>query len=38
MYGLKDHRFEVASRWFQGAAPLRTYELDELLGTKLRAL
>jgi predicted nucleotidyltransferase component of viral defense system len=38
VYGLKDHRFEVASRWFSGAAPLRTYELDELLGTKLRAL
>lgn len=38
VYGLKDHRFEVASRWFSGAAALRTYELDELLGTKLRAL
>ena len=38
VYGLKDHRFEVATRWFSGAAALRTYELDELLGTKLRAL
>lgn len=37
-FGLKEHRFEVASRWFSGAAALRTYELDELLGTKLRAL
>jgi hypothetical protein len=38
VYGLKTHRFEVACRWFSGAADLRTYELDELLGTKLRAL
>jgi predicted nucleotidyltransferase component of viral defense system len=38
VYGLKAHRFEVASRWFSGGADLRTYELDELLGTKLRAL
>ncbi|MGH7269449.1 MAG: nucleotidyl transferase AbiEii/AbiGii toxin family protein [Polyangiaceae bacterium] len=37
-YGLKEHRFEVESRWFTGTANLRTYELDELLGTKLRAL
>jgi predicted nucleotidyltransferase component of viral defense system len=38
VYGLKNHRFEVRSRWFSGAADVRTYELDELLGTKLRAL
>lgn len=38
VYGLKDHRFEVGSRWFSGAADVRTYELAELLGTKLRAL
>jgi predicted nucleotidyltransferase component of viral defense system len=38
VYGLKAHHFEVASRWFSGAADVRTYELDELLGTKLRAL
>lgn len=38
VYGLINHRFEVSSRWFSGAADLRTYELDELLGTKLRAL
>lgn len=36
--GLRSHRFEVASRWFTGTADVRTYELDELLGTKLRAL
>lgn len=38
VYGLKEHRFEVRSRWFTGASNLPTYELDELLGTKLRAL
>jgi predicted nucleotidyltransferase component of viral defense system len=38
VYGLKNHRFDVSSRWFSGAADVRTYELDELLGTKLRAL
>ena len=36
--GLKAEPFEVRSRWFSGAAALKTYELDELLGTKLRAL
>lgn len=35
---LEHHRFEVSSRWFTGAANLLTYDLDELLGTKLRAL
>lgn len=38
VYGLKQHPFEVTSRWFTGAANLLTYDLDELLGTKLRAL
>lgn len=38
VHRLKEHRFEVASRWFTGTANLRTYDLDELLGTKLRAL
>lgn len=38
VYGLTNHRFEINSRWFTGAADIRTYELDELLGTKLRAL
>jgi predicted nucleotidyltransferase component of viral defense system len=38
VFGLKTHRFEVASRWYRGSADLQTYELDELLGTKLRAL
>ena len=38
MLGLRTRRFEVRSRWFSGSADLRTYELDELLATKLRAL
>jgi len=28
----------VSSRWFTGTATVKTYQLDELLGTKLRAL
>lgn len=38
VFGLHPRRFEVESRWFSGAADVRTYTLDELLGTKLRAL
>jgi len=30
--------FEVESDWFTGSAKIRTYNIDELLGTKLRAL
>jgi len=36
--GHRKHAFAVKSRWFAGAADIHTYELDELLGTKLRAL
>lgn len=36
--GLVRRRFEVASRWWSGQGEVTTYELDELLGTKLRAL
>jgi predicted nucleotidyltransferase component of viral defense system len=38
LYGLRKAPFKVASRWFEGACEIQTYELDELLGTKLRAL
>ncbi len=38
VYGLKNVPFAVNSRWFEGACNINTYELDELLGTKLRAL
>jgi predicted nucleotidyltransferase component of viral defense system len=30
--------FSVESRWFSGAADITTFEIEELLGTKLRAL
>ncbi len=38
VFGIEEHPFEVDSRWFSGRANLPTYQLDELLGTKLRAL
>lgn len=38
VYGLKEIPFTVSSRWFQGSCSVHTYTLDELLGTKLRAL
>lgn len=37
-YGFRTLPFAVQSRWFTGTADITTYELDELLGTKLRAL
>ena len=36
--GYLTRSFSVASRWFSGRAAVRTYRLDELLATKLRAL
>ena len=38
VYPLERRGFEVASRWFRGAAHITTYDIDELLATKLRAL
>ena len=38
IYGITHVPFEVSSRWFEGACQIASYELDELLGTKLRAL
>jgi predicted nucleotidyltransferase component of viral defense system len=35
--GYKHVPFEVSSRWFEGKCRIPTYELDELLGTKMRA-
>lgn len=32
------HPFSIQSPWFKGQAEIRTYALDELLATKLRAL
>lgn len=36
--GFEERLYAVNSRWFSGQAAIRTYALDELLGTKLRAL
>ncbi len=33
-----DFPFEVKNNWFSGKAKIRTYNINELLGTKLRAL
>lgn len=33
-----DFPFEVESEWFSGKAKIKTYSINELLGTKLRAL
>jgi predicted nucleotidyltransferase component of viral defense system len=38
VYGVNRVPFTVSSRWFEGACEIGTYTLDELLGTKLRAL
>jgi predicted nucleotidyltransferase component of viral defense system len=36
--GLVKREFDVQSRWFSGNASILTYQLNELLGTKVRAL
>lgn len=36
--GLKKIPLEIENRWFKGKCNITTYELEELLGTKLRAL
>jgi len=36
--GFRDMGFSINSRWFSGESSIQTYELDELMGTKLRAL
>lgn len=36
--GFRHEPFEIRSPWFSGQTEITTYELDELLGTKLRAL
>ena len=36
--GLTKIPFEVKNQWFNGACEITTYQLDELIGTKLRAL
>ena len=36
--GFKHQSYEVRSRWFQGSCRITTFSLEELLGTKVRAL
>lgn len=36
--GIQPRMFEINSPWFQGQAQLPAYQLEELLGTKMRAL
>ena len=38
VFGVIEKRFEVQSLWFNGEAQVKTYTLEELMGTKLRAL
>ena len=38
VFGYKKIPFSVSSSWFNGTCDILTYSLDELLGTKLRAL
>jgi hypothetical protein len=38
VYGHQTQHLAVESRWFAASADVRTFHLDELLGTKLRAL
>jgi predicted nucleotidyltransferase component of viral defense system len=38
VYGFRTLPFAVESRWHSGEAEILTYDLEELLGTKLRAL
>ena len=38
VFGLQERKFQVESRWFSGSASIQTYQLDEMMGTKLRAL
>ncbi len=38
IYDFVDYRFSVKNAWFTGESTLLTYQLNELMGTKLRAL
>ena len=38
LFGFTTHPFAVASRWYSGSCEIAGYHLDELLGTKMRAL
>ena len=38
VYDLMDYEFAIKSSWFSGKSAIKTYQLNELIGTKLRAL
>jgi predicted nucleotidyltransferase component of viral defense system len=38
VFDLVERKYDLRSRWYSAGATIKTYELDELLGTKLRAL
>ena len=38
VFGLHPHHLIVENPWFSGRVKIRTYQIEELLGTKLRAL
>lgn len=38
VFGFEEKQLSVQSRWFNGNAQIKTYTLNELMGTKLRAL
>ncbi len=38
VFGLAEDEFEINSEWFNGKCGVITYQLEELLGTKMRAL
>lgn len=38
IYGMQRVPFTITSRWFKGSCEIQTYQLDELLETKMRAL
>lgn len=38
VFGLEERPFSVRSPWYSGEAAIATYSLDEMMGTKLRAL
>ena len=38
MFGFQEKCYQVENPWFSGKANIRTYKLEELMGTKFRAL
>ena len=38
LFDFVDHQFSVMNPWYSGESVIRTYQLNELMGTKLRAL